>query len=111
MSKPMIVVLALALGACAPPMSEQPRTADPARAAGEASGAERTCVIGTLTNEGVECPAMQTLTGEVYTLLGDLQGKEAGDLVCACGAEADMSTCMQGTTLELTEIGSPSLCP
>ncbi|MDX1540246.1 MAG: hypothetical protein R3349_02470 [Geminicoccaceae bacterium] len=70
-----------------------------------------TCALGTLTNEGIECPAMQTLQGDLYTLVGDLAGKQAGDLVCACGRPVDMSTCMQGTTLEVTRIGSPALCP
>ena len=115
MSKRMMLWLAMLVAACSSP-EELPGPAD--RAGGEAGaqttaapGDEDTCAVGTLTNEGIECPAMQTLGGDVYTLVGDLQGAQAGDLICACGREVEQSTCMQGTTIELTRIGSPALCP
>lgn len=113
MAKRMMLWLPLLLVACSSPEpgpveSDRPTARDPAAAA-PAEG--ETCVLGTLTNEGVECPAMQTLKGEVYTLVGDLQSHQTGDLVCTCGRKVELSTCMQGTTLEVTRIGSPALCP
>ena len=102
--------LMLTLSACGS-LEEQPGPGEATPAPPAEAAAGETCVVGILTDEGVECPVLQTLRGDVYTLLGELDGRGAGDLVCACGREAEMSTCMQGTTLELTRIGSPALCP
>ena len=108
MSKRSVLCLVLILSACASP---EERPASEAAGVPAEPAAGETCVVGTLTNEGVECPAMQTIGGDVYTLVGELAGSEAGDLVCACGHEVEQSTCMQGTTIEVTRIGSPALCP
>lgn len=103
-----IPFILLAAAACAPD-SDMP---DPAAApAPDAVSSEEQCVVGLLTGDGVECPAMQSLQGDVFTLIGDLQGRGPGDMVCVCGRPVEMSTCMQGTTIELTRIGSPSICP
>ena len=102
------VVFVLVAAACAP---ETDMPDPPAAPAPEAVSSEEQCVVGLLTEDGVECPAMQSMEGEVFTLIGDLQGRGAGDMVCACGHPVEMSTCMQGTTIELTRIGSPSICP
>lgn len=61
-------------------------------------------VEGTLTNEGVECPALRAEDGTLYTLAGDLQGFEEGDRVYVEGTEPDISTCLQGTTLAVRSI-------
>lgn len=70
------------------------------------------CVRGRLTDEGVECPALRSEGGELYTLAGETAPFEVGDEVCVCGIVAEMSFCMQGTTIAVTEI-SPGAqgCP
>lgn len=110
MPKWMLVCLCGLIAACGS-LEERPASEDAPASVTSDQAADEACVVGTLTNEGIECPAMQTIRGDVYTLVGDLDGNEAGSLVCVCGAEADTSTCMQGTTLEVSRIGSPSLCP
>ena len=66
-------------------------------------------VRGRLTDEGVECPAMRGDDGKLYTLLGDLKGLRPGDKVCVRGRVAEISHCMQGTTLAIEQIGRT--CP
>jgi hypothetical protein len=61
------------------------------------------CIRGKLTDEGVECPALRS-EGELYTLAGESGEFEAGDEVCVCGAVADVSFCMQGATIAVTQI-------
>src|SRR5687767_6837729 len=57
-------------------------------------------VTGTLTTEGAECPALRDAQGNLYTLTPpDLHGFGPGDQVCVKGARAEISTCMQGTTI------------
>ena len=60
-------------------------------------------VRGTLTNEGVECQALRSTTGE-FTLVGNLGGFKAGDRVVVVGTEVEISYCMQGTTLGIISI-------
>ena len=64
------------------------------------------CVRGRLTDEGVECQALRSATGELYTLVGDLNGFKVGDEVVVCGTIADISFCMQGTTINVSWIGA-----
>lgn len=88
---------AVLLAACA--------SADPPAppAPGEpASGTYR--VAGTLTDEGVECPAMRDDSGRLFTLSGNLHGFGPGDTVIVDGTIAEMSMCMQGTTIEIQGI-------
>jgi hypothetical protein len=61
-------------------------------------------VRGTLTDEGVECQALRGDDGELYTLTGDLSGFEDGDRVKVRGTVAEISTCQQGTTIEVQSI-------
>ena len=69
------------------------------------------CLKGELTDEGVECQAFRTVSGELFTLIGDLKGFKVGDQVVVCGTVADFSFCMQGTTLILSWIGkAPPKC-
>ena len=63
------------------------------------------CVKGTLTDEGVECQAFRSIDGELYTLMGDLNGFQNGDEVVVCGTIAEISFCMQGTTINVSWIG------
>jgi hypothetical protein len=58
-------------------------------------------VEGTLTDEGVECPALRGMGGELYTLATrDLEWGPGTD-VRVEGRVAEVSFCMQGTTLEV----------
>ena len=63
------------------------------------------CYRGVLTDEGVECQAFRSDEGELFTLLGDLGGFSDGDKVVVCGTIAEISPCMQGTTLVISFIG------
>ncbi len=72
---------------------------------GETSASGQICVKGTLTDEGVECQALRGTDGKLYTLLGDLKGFKIGDEVIVCGTVADISICMQGTTIVISWIG------
>ncbi len=60
---------------------------------------------GELTDEGVECPAFRSDDGELYTLTGDLGDSTTGDRVRIVGTPVEVSTCQQGTTIEIVEIG------
>lgn len=71
--------------------------------AGAAAG-DAVRVTGVLTDEGVECPALRTDQGELYTLAGDTGGFGVGDRVTVEGPVARMSTCMQGTTIAVERI-------
>lgn len=93
---PLLAVVLLA-GACAP-------SGTPRDDAGDSGDSLR--IEGTLTDEGVECPALRGRDGELYTLAGDLKGYAAGDQVWVEGAVAQISFCMQGTTIAVERIGS-----
>lgn len=67
----------------------------------------RLTVTGRLTGEGVECQALRSKNGVLYTLTGNLRGFKAGDRVRVVGRVAEMSTCMQGTTLVVESIRRP----
>jgi hypothetical protein len=91
------LVLTLACPAAAPapdPADEEPPT--PSKG--------RITVVGTLTDEGVECQAMRGDDGELYTLGGNLEGYHTGDRVKVTGEVAEMSFCMQGTTITVVTI-------
>lgn len=66
-------------------------------------------VSGTLTAEGVECPALRGTNGELYTLAGGLDEAAVGDEVCVKGRLVEVSICQQGTTLSVESI-SPGAC-
>ncbi|WP_209425043.1 LysM peptidoglycan-binding domain-containing protein [Pararhodobacter sp. SW119] len=61
-------------------------------------------ITGTLTWEGATCPAMRGDDGRLYTLAGDIEDFEPGDRVQVQGRRAEMSICMQGTTIEIRRI-------
>lgn len=64
----------------------------------------RVTVTGRLTGEGAECQALRSKDGTLYTLTGNLRGFKAGDRVRVVGRMAEVSTCMQGTTLTVESI-------
>jgi hypothetical protein len=61
-------------------------------------------VTGVITDEGVECIALRGDDGRLYTLAGNAGGFEPGDRVRVIGRRADVSFCMQGTTIEVRHI-------
>jgi hypothetical protein len=61
-------------------------------------------VTGTITNEGAECPALRADTGKLYTLAGGTGGFQPGDRVQVIGKVAQVSFCMQGTTIEVRRV-------
>lgn len=73
---------------------------------GEGRDDDLVTVRGTLTGEGVECQALRTAEGELYTLTGDLGGFGVGDEVEVAGRVARFSICMQGTTLTVESIAA-----
>ncbi len=94
-----------------PAKSATPETAPPPQAAKPAPPAARdekrptVRVEGRLTAEGVECQAMRSDEGKLYTLTGDRKGFKTGDRVWVEGEAVQFSFCMQGTTLKVVDIG------
>ena len=98
------VAICAGLVACVPANDPPRRVAQaspPPLAAGDRaeSADEMVTVTGELTEEGVECQALRGDDGELYTVAGGLEGFEPGDRVRVVGRVAQMSFCMQGTTL------------
>ncbi|MCP4329181.1 MAG: hypothetical protein GY791_12175 [Alphaproteobacteria bacterium] len=100
----MMVMIALVLNDCG-----QNEGIDEAAPPPERPGKEEICIAGTLTSEGVECPAFRSDKGDLYSLLGDIEGVDTGDPICVCGALVELSTCQQGQTLAINylDIGCP----
>lgn len=62
-------------------------------------------VTGTLSTEGVECPALRGDDGKLYTLTPrDLGTFGPGDRVSVKGTVAQISICMQGATIAVSSI-------
>ena len=61
-------------------------------------------VHGTLTREGVECPAMRADNGRLYTLTPTTGRFQPGDRVTVRGTLAQVSFCQQGTTIRVQSI-------
>lgn len=68
------------------------------------SDSESVTVVGVLVDEGVECPAIRGEDGRLYTLAGGGRDIPVGTRVRVSGAVAEVSTCMQGTTLGISEL-------
>lgn len=69
--------------------------------------ADAVTVTGTLSKEGVECPALRGDDGTLYTLSPrDIGAFGPGDRVTVAGTIAEMSTCMQGTTIIVGSIAA-----
>jgi hypothetical protein len=67
---------------------------------------DRIDVTGTITNQGAECQTMRGDNGQLFSLTGNLRGFRPGDRVRVRGRVAEMSFCMQGTTIEVRLITS-----
>ena len=65
---------------------------------------DRHAVSGVMTDEGVECQAMRGRDGQLYTLIGELEGYGAGEAVEVRGTEPEVDLCLQGITIEVEEI-------
>ncbi len=62
-------------------------------------------ITGTVTNEGIECPAVRGDDGKLYTVVGkDREKLTAGVRVRITGTIAETSICMQGITINATKI-------
>lgn len=72
--------------------------------AGRDKGGKPIQVRGTLTDEGVECQALRSEAGQLYTLTGDLGGFKTGDKVRVKGEIAQVSACQQGITIAVEKI-------
>lgn len=97
-------VTAPAPAGAAPADTETGGRMDTDTAGAAAPGAGEVRVVGRLTDEGVECPALRGDDGRLYTLAGDTGGFKPGDRVTVTGTVAEMSTCMQGTTISVRSI-------
>jgi LysM repeat protein len=67
-------------------------------------------VTGSVTREGITCPAVHGDDGRLYTLAGVLEPLRPGERVRVIGREAQSSICMQGTTIrvhQLSRLGEP----
>jgi hypothetical protein len=75
--------------------------ADPLRAQ-----SDRVTVVGTFTDEGVECPAIRGDDGSLYTLVpkSSVGLVGPGVRVRVEGTVQQFSTCQQGTTIAVTSI-------
>ena len=61
-------------------------------------------IEGTVTDEGVECPAMRDSDGALYTLAGAPDWVIPGVEIVVEGQVAEMSFCQQGTTIDVSEV-------
>src|SRR5262249_35146735 len=103
---PLFALISIAIGA----MVASKAGADSGEAVPFPAHPANPAIEGVLTTEGVECPALRTDDGTLYTLAGDLGGFRPGDRVCIVPSPVEMSTCMQGTTVKIEWIG-PAPCP
>lgn len=62
---------------------------------------------GEVTDEGVECLAFRDSDGYLYTLIGEIEGLEPGAAAVVEGTYVEVSTCMQGTTIDVTRVVPP----
>jgi hypothetical protein len=69
-----------------------------------AAGGDTVQIHGTVTAEGVECPAVRDRAGTLYTLTGADRELRPGTEVMIEGRVAEVSICMQGTTIEVESI-------
>jgi hypothetical protein len=59
---------------------------------------------GQLVEGGVECQRFRASDGKYYTLVGDLKGLRNGDAVEIEGTVAEISSCMQDTTVQVQKV-------
>jgi Protein of unknown function (DUF5818) len=79
-------------------------TSDPFRVVPAAAAV---VVVGTLSKEGAECPTLRGDDGKLYSLTPGTTGSFApGDRVRVEGTVAQVSTCMNGTTVVVSSIAA-----
>jgi len=78
---------------------------DPIRIDGDPEVAGPARITGTVSSEGVECPAVRGDDGRLYTLEGrGMPSLRPGDRITVLGTPVQVSYCQQGTTLEVRQI-------
>jgi hypothetical protein len=66
---------------------------------------ETITIVGTVTGEGVECPAVRTADNKLYTITApDRSQLRPGTRVRITGTVAGISICQQGTTISAEKI-------
>ncbi|WP_428407059.1 LysM peptidoglycan-binding domain-containing protein [Hyphococcus sp.] len=76
-------------------------------AVGGIDAAGSSAIVGILTDEGENCPAMRDDSGNLFTLLGDLEGFDDGDRVLVRGSvQADDRICGQAETVQVYDVES-----
>ncbi|WP_411816625.1 LysM peptidoglycan-binding domain-containing protein [Hyphococcus sp. DH-69] len=74
---------------------------------GGVDSAGQAAIVGILTDEGEKCPALRDDAGNLFTLLGDMEGFDDGDRVLVRGSvQADDRICGQAETIQVFGIES-----
>jgi len=98
-------VLALLLLQCVTKEPAKEPAAKPKAPMTESASTGTLTITGTVTKEGVECPAVRGDDGKLYTVVGEGREKlEPGVRVKITGTVAQMSMCMQGTTISADKV-------
>ena len=94
------VAIGSLLGCTRPPGEESPASQDQVQ------------IVGTLTDDGIACPALRAADGNLYTLTpGDWQTSfTVGDVVCVRGTIAAVGVCQQGTTIAVETVTLAADC-
>lgn len=82
----------------------QPKAITGAFVVGASAEGEAVRLEGEITDEGVECPAFRSESGVLYTLAGAPDWASPGDRVIVVGTVAEVSFCMQGTTITVQRV-------
>ena len=61
-------------------------------------------ILGVMTAEGVECPAVRADDGTLYTLVGQMPTVAPGARLRIEGEAVPVSKCMQGITLRVKNL-------
>lgn len=74
-------------------------------AVGGIDSAGSSAIVGVLTDEGDNCPSLRDDAGNLFTLLGDLEGYDDGDRVLVRGSvQADDRICGQAETVQIYSV-------
>ena len=61
-------------------------------------------ISGKLIRGGVECPAMMGDDGQLYSLMGNIEGFRIGQHVLVTGERQALSYCRRGTAIKIDSI-------
>jgi hypothetical protein len=99
------LTLALLLGCAAADQTPPPPTRDATTPPSTDTAADSITIVGTVTGEGVECPAVRTADNKLYTITApDRSQLRPGTRVRITGTIAGISICQQGTTISAEKI-------